>query len=271
MRCLALLAIVIALSGCATPPIDGDKPEQPTATSLPAATSWQFSDCFGFSSSTEFPLGLGPGAAPPGWQFSISDGRFLTQVVIETLQCNRVSVGNFEGGPVSLVFELHSNFTAPDDCEAGSYSSLRVVHQVLTNRERLAEQLRVFGMNANFAEIAVSGTNSTPLVHNWVWTDTRAADSTFTVRSIDNSTRPATPSVDRLVWWNATTLSIAEASAQSDIPNLTVAFGSGTWGAGMLIAHSGNNYYNFVNVYRDTDVTTTLQTYGDFQCAKASS
>jgi hypothetical protein len=88
-------------------------------------------------------------------------------------RCNRVAVGPFERGPVTFVFDTHTNAEFPEECIAGNNpgTTTEVLHIALVDDAEVAAFLSVtYGMPVLAAEMTQDAQPATPPnVHTWTW------------------------------------------------------------------------------------------------------
>lgn len=84
----------------------------------------------------------------------------LTDLWINVHQCGKISIDEFERGPVSMVLETHGNRLPPEDCR-GDYTTSEVLIRIWLDDLELVEHLRTqYSMPAEFATITVTNTTT---------------------------------------------------------------------------------------------------------------
>lgn len=258
-----VLTFVVLLAGCSSPPKSNPDEMQ---FSLPFS-EWNFSDCFGFDLPIRYALDTAPGDAPPGWKFDVSKGRFATQITTSGLHCNRISMEGLERGPLSIVIEAHSKFTAPPACEVGAFDTMVVLSRILTNDLQLKARLIEAGMPADDARIEFETSNDTLVQHNWRWSIDNVSWSNVEFQNVAVSSSPFGPQVERFAWWNGSALSLLDITWNHETPDFPVTIARGAFAPDMLSSNSPRGVFaELADLNVRTTATAKLATYGDPTC-----
>lgn len=215
-RFLALAAIILLLSGCNQPANPGTDPgpggkntgsQSSTETSgnvppILANNSYSplavWSGCRGFRTSI-------PGLTntftfdpqPPGWE---SDNP-TTEFDLRFYECDRVSWGTFERGPVQMIVEMGGSFQNPPNCNGEAASLLRNMASWWFSDADVAAYARtVYGANAYATNFTVTRLEQAGAVdQTWEWGEPGARSN---VRLID-ADAPSDPTshVTRIFWF----------------------------------------------------------------------
>lgn len=111
-----------------------------------------------------------------------------TELRIEIFDCERLSIGPFERGPVQFLVEIHDNRDPPETCR-GDYTSSEIITQVWVNDPELADYLRRdLGLPASSAAINRS-TQQTGEIETFTWTFEREGSPMSRLETI--KTRPS--------------------------------------------------------------------------------
>lgn len=221
-RGVVLIVGLLASSGCTQPANDSVLQHEDPSSDF----SFSLSDCFGFEFQVDYPWLIGPGEAPEGWQFEpVADGRLETAVLLEGLTCNRISVLGFERGPVSMLFEGHSNTIPPESCMGGSWNLFWILNRLYVSDLQVASGLAQAGVPSVHASMKVTSTQDLLSNQNWLVehneTATQSIINLTTVISVD--TRPHAL-IERFAWENhgeLVMLDVEWTNVAADVPPIS--------------------------------------------------
>jgi hypothetical protein len=185
------LAAFVLLAGCAAPAPSEEAPPGP-----PAAGAFAWTGCHGGTVNVYGPSRLYPSSAPAGWE-PAAEG--VTTIRVGLLQCDRVSWGPFERGPVFIAQEWRDDFRAPDACR-GDASELRfLLESIWFSDAELAEHARAaHGMPAHegiFGVAAGAGGEE------WTWGPRGETPSSLTFPERANAAGDRTDTLLRRLYW----------------------------------------------------------------------
>ncbi len=125
---------------------------------------------------TAYPGSVGPGHAPPGWEYQLGNG-VGTQVVLMFMDCTEVSLDGFAKGDVKLMFQAHSKANIPDSC-FGGHGIYLILENVVVEDDDLAvalnRSLHVQVVRASFQDVWTEG----PDYETGTWSLTNQAGQT---------------------------------------------------------------------------------------------
>lgn len=134
---LVILCGVMATAGCiSSESADSHLPEVPIAEK--AASHLVLTGCTGMATRITSPEQGITAPVPPGWEAA---NGLPTVISLFAITCDHVSFGQFERGPLDLVFESHGKFQAPESCRSGDYTFLNVLARVVVDDEELAAMM----------------------------------------------------------------------------------------------------------------------------------
>jgi hypothetical protein len=213
LRLLALLA-TLTLAGCAgsSPQGSQDAPATaesetpplgtPTARSNATAPKISWNGCTGLGGTLSYYgniVDVDKGRRPAGWE---SDAQEDHRYFFTANRCERVSVGNFERGPIHFVYEAHGGVEPPQTCfDYGEEpDDIKVLIGFWVDDPELGRFLQ-----ETYAMPIVIGTMSLEVLdqgeqdlHRWTWS-TGSDDSTMAALYVAGD--PGTPTyLDRLAW-----------------------------------------------------------------------
>ena len=255
------VCVTLLLAGCATPPA-AEIPEQATPEKR-----WNWTDCFGFDGVTYYPFETGPGDAPPGWEFNLQSGRIASDVSLFAFKCDRISMGDFERGPISMIWETHSKFTPPEACEKGQWALMSVVSLVIVNDQEVAAYLLERGVPAVVSDILVEQTTAASLQRQiWSW-DLPGGRSTIEAATAGPHS-DTLPFVHRWVWWDNQKLTMADFEMADSVARAPIPLLTGSLSDDMLYSRDAPNQFAATGDYNSKITMTEKSKFvGDASCA----
>jgi hypothetical protein len=176
-------------------------------------------NCTAWYALARFPAGTGPGEAPPGWGPPASTTP-ITSVATFGYHCNRISVGPYERGPVSLLLDTHNNAKFPTNCTSdpqggtGSTSFLVLASVLIDDPDVAAFLATAYGMPTQVAEVSTADQGAGDAVaHQWTWRTGSGAASTITVYD-EGAYATAANVYDRFFWPRHGGISVLEIQEQ---------------------------------------------------------
>lgn len=184
-----LLASMSGISGClqtsdgktdappsttemTTPTTSSSRSETPFPAPEPTANEIRWSSCTGLGIGIETPAPLVNGARPLGWEKSADIlNAAITDLYYTVIQCERVSWGSFERGPVFTMMERHNDFEAPEKCREDAGQLRVIVQSIWFSDPDLVEFARTrFGMPAFLGEFGFNfSTTASAQMSIWTW------------------------------------------------------------------------------------------------------
>jgi len=154
---------------------------------------------------------MGPGTVPAAWNASKGAGN---DIDLELLDCQKVSWGPFERGPVQLIAEFHNKGDVPEKCNEDRPTFIYNLERLLISDAELARYAREsYGIVVDAATIHLE---ATPLAGNttlfqWTWNVTGGPVSKL---SLAESSPVTTPNAwgERWVWINGSGLGMLDVS-----------------------------------------------------------
>lgn len=233
----------------------------------------ELTGCEGGGVNLNAPKAIMPGSAPEGWQTNPdTNNPFpLNAAHVELFQCDRISWGPFERGPLYIMTETHVNFTAPESCRQNRTFIDTVILESIwfSDAEVAAFANATFAMKAYFADF-----NSTfsPVgdVRHWTWTWALPGGQTSEISYYDSGQQiNATENpVHREYWDNGPGVSYLEWS-QTDSYNILNGVATGALHDPLLWGRSSPNpQYAAVTASREYDASASsnIARFADNQC-----
>lgn len=226
MRRIALVFLgLLALAGCNAPahPADGSSTSETPTPSISATGSTapsvnvtlpslnhtrtlQLDNCYGWQAVTTDPGATAPGERPPGWNPAPSGTAFTGQE-IQAYQCNRISLGAFERGPIHLMFEDHGNADFPPKCKenAPEFPVFGIVTHIWIDDAEVAAYLRTeYGAPVLLGQFNETSQDAGTLtLRTWTWAVEGGQPSKITVPD-DKENQELIGLFSRLFWANGT-------------------------------------------------------------------
>lgn len=229
---VALAALLLLVfSGCAESPSSNEPPELPgptTSESAPTSSSNEgpepmppaaaplqavFSQCSEWTTATGGPAG----EVPENWAATLPAAIQLIQFD----ECQRVSWGAFERGPIRLIFELSEDFTAPGTCEEGDWERAHILRTLWIDDPEVGAWLAsTYGLPVRIGLIDIEKTEAPAgTVESWSWAEPSGVPSEihFQYPPISGDTQLSYR--HRLFWFNgpaANYLDFAESFLNDD-------------------------------------------------------
>jgi hypothetical protein len=123
---------------------NGTIPEAPAHLILESCSMWR-------AYHSILPTQYAPGQVPEGW--TTNDP--IVTVGVTGFSCGRIGLGNFERGPIEILFESHNKGVVPNECPSVTSDSLHsILGQVVVNDADVAQFLNeTYGMPVLFGQI----------------------------------------------------------------------------------------------------------------------
>jgi hypothetical protein len=289
--CSTVLVLFILLSGCSQPSDSGTSSTSVSSTSTPPSTlttsstnppiktpenstvpaTWEWTGCTGFALALDGPTTLFPGTTPPGWEPGSSPDNAMT---VQAWRCDRVSWGLFERGPIFMVQEWSTNFTAPSKCEEARAGPHNILESIWFSDSEVADFARsVYGMptyvaDFTFTEAAVSP-GLPPKEWIWTWTTSDGAESRVTIHDPNTGlTGGSTPNF-RFYWHNGQGISYMDFHFTYE-NQFTSGYAEGVLAPPMMWGKAGipNFVGAFENLELNASLSGTISRFGDAGCTK---
>jgi hypothetical protein len=123
---------------------------QTTSEDVPRPSQLILDNCVGIDTLRLASSELVGASPPPSWGPGPTP---VTELRIEISNCERLSLGPFERGPIYFLVEIHDNREPPESCRNGEYTSSEVITQVWVDDGEVADYLQnVLGLPAKLAK-----------------------------------------------------------------------------------------------------------------------
>ena len=257
-------------------PDNGPDPLAPIRFDLLNST---WNECFGLGTDQGWPrhdYGLGNFSAaepPAGWNSSQGVGY---SIVILALECKRVSWGQYERGPVTLLLEIHDNVETPERCRTTEQlTDSAALASIWISDPDLAALAASFGMRTYTGPLSVMLDAGEATEVSARWNVLGGAESTLA------TTVPSLPDVENyrgfLIYWhdghNLWRLkydSMFTGPAQPEpilvVENMQDAVVTGHMAPPMLTGETYPDWAGAGEVYSQADLTMSLTRFKDNQC-----
>lgn len=281
MRQFFVAALLLTFAGCTddsleqpsrepaesvTPPSAQPAAVVPVADSYFPPTHLSLNECQGFNAKhlansdlagAEPPSGWGPGPTP------------LTEIFVQGFECQKISIGPFERGPIDFLMEVHGNRDPPESCRSGAtYTSSEVIVQVWINDVELVSYFEeTLGMPARFGEINLVRESAGPLViHTWML-KTPDGEDVSTLQFVTNEAADSySPSVYRRFWETPDrAIGYLDFSSDVRISSSDPPIVTGTLEQPFLQA-TGSAFLGEGNFRPSVSVEAPIFRYGDMEC-----
>lgn len=256
-------------TGEKSPPIEQPPNGTPTAT-FDSSAVW--SGCRGFRTSigdAKAMYDLNP--PPQGWE---EDDNPVTDFDLRFYECDRVSWGSFERGPVQMILELGTNFLPPDACAGENATLLREVTSWWFNDAEVAQFARdVYGVNSYAAEISVDLSSTGQATdQTWRWGLPGQAQSEVRFADVDLPSQPTTHTT-RVLWFVNNTVRAMDFAQEWVVPPASM-HGSafrpavGRLEPPMVYAAAGymNDFIGRSERYEGMEIAADFYRFGDLFC-----
>lgn len=297
MRGFVLLAFILLLSGCTEGGQSKDDPSnQPAAgsdetadpsnptessskpgggnSSIPVPLNLRLTDCVGVAVRFIWPADSAPAGAevPPGWETAEA---MATDHLVQLTQCQRISVGPFERGPVNVLLELHDKIAPPEACldfGGQDYSDVQVLRKIWVDDPEIVSYLTASaGMPALYGEFtfAPSPTGGTG-VFTWDWGVPGQAHSTLAYSRVD-TVPGGSASTARIFWHNGQAAFLMDLHEEEDRPAVSTLNAVAVLKAPMM--HPLPEFGAASGIYSLVDAgayEAALQTFGGMACEQPS-
>jgi hypothetical protein len=268
------------LAGCSQGPSDDPNGQGSSPPDLPfpnadgnVTVPLAFNQCTSISATIPFYqnlVDLDDGQTPPGWTMdTVDDDRYF----VLAAQCQKVFVGPFERGPVSIMFEAHGGITPPDACAKfnAGYDDAKILLSLWIDDEMVGQYLQeTYHLPITVADFSVA---STPLgdmeANEWTWS---AGDQQSTLAGIHSGGQVGISEfLDRLVWHDETTLYFLDLSEERELSFTPAPTASGLFSAPMKFAQgSVRPFTGAASVSKMGDLHGPIHQFKDFQCGDSS-
>lgn len=258
---LALLLLPGCLGAQAPDPVSAP---QVGAEDAHFPKGWALRDCFGFDTSADYVLAMGPGEVPPGWDFEpLAAGRYFTYAAFTLLHCESVRIGQLERNNVSWLFEAHSKFSPPEGCEPDFFGYMSVLHRILVSDPDITALLATTGLPAALGNFAVSNETS-GMLRTWRWSATGGPESSLAMSPQFPQGGSITTN-ERMAWWNGSALFLLDMEWTMGSTHLHMATG---YVAPDMLVHQGHEdrYDEGADIDVDAAASGRLRRYNDPEC-----
>jgi hypothetical protein len=212
-----------------------------------------------------------PGTRPPGWEPADATA-VITGIEVYGFNCQRVSVGPFERGPVQMVLEMHTNVSFPAACLEGAdpFVIPAVLQSIWVNDAEIAGYLRQeYGMPTFFADIQQEDTSLQAVnAHEVSWGEPgQPASVLTTVDDAEDRTGDSLPY--RLAWPVGSAVWLLDYVPSLDDPFLFQRVTAGKFEQPMLLAGvDGGQYAGNGAWYDRFEATARVLAFADGRCAQ---
>lgn len=249
------------VSTSSSAPITPD-PSEP----IPGSITWN--ECHGLGIAIDWPnaLSLEGGETPPGWEAGPAEA---DRYQVSLNECQRVSIGRFERGPVRVLVETRRAVSPPAACLDFSpdYGTMKVLISLWVDDPDLANYLATtyhlpVRIGQFSLEVTDQGGNE---VQQWTWSNGSNPASQATAAHVGPAD-PA-PSVARHVWHNGTAVSFLDLTYGYSLPDAPVPLAQGTLAPPMRLAERGVSAFTAAtSVWKHADLHGPFYRFGDLEC-----
>lgn len=275
---LSILACIL-LAGCTesnAPPPDDAQPtstetetrtstSQPTLVSTPELPLEAFlTGCSSWTTMVGGPAELFGGPLPEAWE-PLSTPVFQ---LVQFSECERLSWGAFERGPVHLVFEFSEDFIAPEECQQGDFGRSHILRALWIDDPEVGAWLAAtYGLPVRIATIVVDRVDNAVTVETWTWAEQGDATSQMHFQYGVPRSEPSTY-VHRLYWFGQDAVSYMDFSETSASDNGASRASAGVLNEPTIYASwTGlTEYAGVTDRYYDLDTAISIRTFDDFRC-----
>ena len=275
-----LLLAMPLLTGCLAEDAPKHPPVGPTPTQTPSPPDETsdsppreipfevfWSDCHGIRTAFTFPLDTNPVDHPPGWE---PEGRAGSELGVEVYECQRVSWGPFERGPVHFLFELHGELDPPEKCTEGDPNFIRAFTSFWTDDASLGQYLDdVYDLPVivgNFTETVTSNPETREI--HWVWNTNGSQPSEVSVHTVGEEKQSWGGNLVRMYWFNATHLSYMDIDDDVRGYKVSSILSPGTMSEPMVFSRTGLPFMGRSVVITEGDMSGKIKTFEGFDCEK---
>lgn len=185
-------------------------------------------------------------------------------------ECERVSVGPFERGPVHIIWDGHNNADFPADCLLNETGFLReyVLNVFLLDDAELATYLQqTYGLPAIYSKIQVDAPSSqAPRQLAWSW---QSGQQTSEIHLIDDGSSSASTPGERMFWQRGTGIGRMDFLHHKFSPDTANRPGYGTLYPPMLQSDNPGGQFAGTVDYITTDAQAVVSLYRDPLCKQA--
>lgn len=217
---LTIVGLMLGVSGCAGKPGDGPREsstptaEPPIGTSSSSTTATNppptldevpldafLSDCRRWNSAIVGPANVFGGSSPEGWERATA-----STLLMGFLECDRVSWGSFERGPVHVLMEFTEDSFAPLTCQQGDFDRYHILRSLWIDDETVASWIKAtYGIPALVGDFAVADPGG--LVETWTWSQPGGESSEMTFQDPPPTQNTPLTYIHRAFWFNETGVS----------------------------------------------------------------
>ncbi len=247
------------------PPIDDD--DSQSARPPPPFNFRQVAleGCKSYGTVVDVPHALFPDIVSPAW--ADRNPIPLSVIVYRIMECERFVWGSFDRA-VSLVFEFHSHFSAPPQCDAGTRDEEYVLNRLLVSDAAIADDLRArLGVDVIVGPVEMSA----PPVdghdeHHVAWQgpDGFEASLSFFAEPYDAGHHPITM---RTYSINADSVVAIDWEHRLISPPEEIPLSAGEYGDGTLMAQvAPQDALVLADVWYDHSAIGNVEVYGGLTC-----
>ncbi len=280
----AMIGVLFLLAGClgageeapaatssgASPSLSPTSSGSPGSDLEPAAPAMNSTvaanNCTKWSTNMAFPLTAGPGPAPASWE---PEPQLFTQVWLAFFECQRVSVGLVERGPVRILMEGHNRISPPEKCTTTSphWDVFFWLTGIWTNDTAVTSALSSFEMPAHDAQFDRSDTPVADFTKT-KWSFRPVGGAPTELEFISNSGDSVVAGeLERLFWETPPGVSVVTLEQTWRGPSTQVGTTTGVVGAPLILASTANGaFVGSAGKYTDWAFAGDVIRYGDLQC-----
>jgi hypothetical protein len=201
VRGFLAIFVLIAVSGCLSSNPESRHPA--STTPIPGETygNLQFDDCHGVRATQDIPTPVASAKPPREWSGSTLP---MVKVAVNIVFCERINFGQFERGPITILTEVHDNYSAAGECMNGAFDSAWVLSQFWLDDQEIVSSLQALGMPAAVARFDWEIEEVVGGLEKWqiTFSSDANAESELSVTEFGgNQSHFAT--VDRMFWENS--------------------------------------------------------------------
>lgn len=242
------------------PVINSSIPEKMSAT-----------DCTGPDTLVYGPTEVFSQAMPPGWEEGEDEP--LTDVFLRLFECQKISWGPFERGPVTMLAEIHGSLNAPQSCledhphDAVAYRWLASLW--FSDADIANWVAATYGAPVYYGEFETAHEMNPALeTHTWSWGLPNQERSYVTMRDVAVSDNHPGPFTEWWFWFNGQGISSMDSVMLSMSDDTSAPLVDGHMAPPMMFANATgqSGYAAVADWFPEKDFDGVIQRFGDLEC-----
>jgi hypothetical protein len=227
----------------------------------------KLTDCIGQFTDTTLVGDANPGQHPPGWERQ-SD-RPTNGVGMDVWKCQRVSWGTYERGPVTMLFESHTNADSPSKCRITATGSESILTSWWISDADLAILAQtLYHAPAVFASVNFTSTTVGSVVqHAVAWGLPGQGISHFEVLEGQSYSSGTSPLL-RYFWFDGQVVHLMDQTIVQSLPQSAGELVTGKMYPPMMMAKISQDYVSQGEWYQDAHMDADFASFKDLQCSE---